>query len=134
MKRHGLKISAMQLELYHDADLFVSFLAYMRQRGVQSPHLIKHVSIARKMLDFLQSGSLPDTDIRRYTARMDSWLGVLGRQLAASAPTSAIETLPAHSSVRKWAMSKVSMAIQALEYDMVNGGCVRYNTAAKVST
>lgn len=113
-----MEMDSLDLELYRDPELFVHFLSYIRERGVHYHHMVKHCSVARKILDFLQSGSAHGSEVREYTSQMDTWLNLLARQLTASAPAVVCETLPSHSNVQSWVLYKVRRALDAVEEDM----------------
>lgn len=132
MKYRGMTLDSVDLELYRDPDLIVNFISYVKERGVHYHHMVKHISLARKILDFLQSGSAPGSEIRNYTSQMDAWLNLLARQLVASAPVSVSEALPSHSKVQAWCMYKVRSALEAIEFDMKDMNCLTSRSAAKV--
>lgn len=123
----------IDLELYQDPGVFIRFLSYIRARGVKTSHLIKHISVARKLLDFLQSGSQGDNPIRAHTLKMDSWLNLLSRQLAAIAPVQSPDALPDHSNVKSWGLYKINLALQDIEADMLAHGHLTLSTALNVS-
>lgn len=118
LKHQGKNIDSLDLELYRDADLFIHFISYIKERGVQHQHILKHISLARKVLSFLQSGSALDSEVRDFTSQMDSWLNLLSRQVAVSAPTQVSDTLPAYSAVQCWVLYKVRRALDVIEEDM----------------
>lgn len=129
-----LTLDVIDLETYSDPDILVRFLAYIRERGVQTPQILKHISVSRKVLDFLVSGSPPECPSRVFIVKMDCWLNVLSRQLTASAPSTPLPSLPPQTNVTAWAMNKVSQAMQCIDYDIRDMGTLTRRTAEKVMT
>jgi hypothetical protein len=128
----GLNLDQLDLEIYSDPDVFIRFLSYIKERGVKTPQILKHISVGKKVLDFLTSGTPLDCPFRVFINKMDNWLTILARQLSACAPCPALPSLPSQTDVNVWAMNKVALGIQAIDDDFRDLGYLTKRTAEKV--
>ena len=78
------------------------YLAYLRARGGTRGYVCNHIALVRKVLNYLQSGSSDDSQIRAHVTKMDAWLGTLETQLAATLPKAPPPELPDSAPVRRW--------------------------------
>ena len=67
---------------------------YLIARNVRIGHINKHIGLARKVNNFLESGAEEGSEVRKHAGRMDDWLGRLEAQLSAAMPTIAAAGAP----------------------------------------
>jgi hypothetical protein len=103
---------------YTDAQRLAAFVSYLKARTSSRGHISKHLSLAKKVCDFLQSGSPEDAPIRSHVAKMDRWLSKLETQVSASMPSSVKENLPEASEVWEWVSGLAEKALTNVERDM----------------
>lgn len=128
----GFALEALTLHLYARPDVIMNFLAFLRARGVGKGHILKHCSLAKKINDYLKSGTREDSPARRHAVKMQDWIGRIETQLSLSMPTPAVPDLPSHEAVRSWVMFHVAQA-KALLQKQLRNGCVPLSTYRMVS-
>lgn len=94
---------------YQDPELIISFVSYLMARGVGCGHVMKHLSIARKVVAYLQSRG----SISTISQHLDAWLGVLEVQVGMVMPASRKCDLPALEDIFEWARDVAKQALQA---------------------
>lgn len=132
---HHLHIPVTEISLddYGKPHYVAHFIAFLMARGVGKGQLCKHISLAKKVNCFLQSGAPEGSAIRRHVARMDAWLATLERQINASMPNQQKpESLPQLHLIREWAHRLITAALRAVDQDHVQHGCMRAVTAIEV--
>ena len=94
--------------------------------------VLKHMAIARKVNDFLQSGAPEASPVRVHAARMEAWLATLETQLSASMPRVFKTNLPDPAVVYRWARELSGTALSQLADDRLNHGVMTTPTAFQV--
>lgn len=117
---------------YTDPQRLVAFVSFLRARNSQRGHISKHLSLAKKVCDFLQSGSPEDAPIRHYVAKMDKWLSKLETQVSASMPSTVKDNLPEPSQVWEWVSGLAERALINVERDMQELEALSESTAWEV--
>ena len=117
---------------YGNPSKIASFVAYLQARHVQKGHVIKHISVARKVNDFMQSGAARGAEVRDRAQRMDAWLGRLEAQINASMAPPMPKAMPDTQMMWIWVDSLVNAALNAVTNDMTNMNGVTFMTAWKV--
>ena len=106
------------MDAYSDGQLFAGFMSYLRARGAMRGHQLKHISLARKVLDYLKSGSDSASPIRSHAERLDMQLSRLEGQVSASAPRVVKDALPEAEAVHSWVDMEVDLAFRLVRRDM----------------
>ena len=90
--------------------------------------------MAKKVNNYLQSGSSMFSGAREHAERMEEWLGKLLAQVHASPEIQFPVTLilPNHTKLSIWSKSMLTRVISLIEEDWVTMGCMRHSTAKKV--
>lgn len=104
---------------------------YLIARNVRIGHLNKHIGLARKVNNFLESGAEEGSEVRKHAGRMDDWLGRLEAQLSASMPTIAAAGAPDIDLTWKWSRQLAEAAVTDIERELQVSGQIGYNTAWK---
>ena len=117
---------------YGNPAKIASFVAYLLARHVQKGHVLKHISVARKVNDFMQSGGARGGEERDRAQRMDAWLGRLEAQINASMAPPMPKAMPDAQIMWHWVDSLVNAALVAVACDMTNMNDVTFMTAWKV--
>lgn len=132
MSKFNVSEDSISLSAYAEADKFVHFISYLKARGVQKGQLLKSVSLARKVNDYLQSGTPLGSSTRDLAERMDRWLANLEAQVSASMPAPPSKVLPDAPQVFSWIDTLVDMALQEVESDVLAHGTITAKTAWSV--
>lgn len=130
---HRLSVPVLEVSLdaySRPADL-AGYFAYLLARGCRAGHVRKHISIARKVNDYLQSGSPAGSYPRRLAPAMDGWLARLEAQVAAATPAPLRSELPPFSDVMEFVGYHVRHAVAAVEKQYAKG--LNFVTAELVS-
>ena len=114
------------ISAYSNPQYFAAFTSYLLARDVRKGHVVKHVSLARKVNDYLQARAQPDSPARQRAAAMDEWLAKLEAQLNASMPSSVKETTPNAALVYAWASAVAERALQRADSDLEQLGCLTH--------
>ena len=117
---------------YGNPAKIASFVAYLLARQVQKGHVLKHISVARKVNDFMQSGAARGAEERDRAQRMDAWLGRLEAQINASMAPPMPKTMSEAQVMWRWVDSLVNAALIAVGCDMTNMNDLTFMTAWKV--
>ena len=90
--------------------------------------------MAKKVNDYLKSGSYINSDIVEHAGRMEVWLSRLLTQVRGSPIIKVPVTiaLPQHLRVSIWAKAMNGRAHVMIDSDMAEHGTMTYKTAAKV--
>lgn len=114
-----IPLEAVSLELYYDGVVFATFISYLQARGAMRGHQVKHISLARKVVDYLQSGASAReaSQIRSHAQRLDLQLQRLEAQVSASAPRATKGALPDCAAVHEWVDAEVDFAIRLVIRD-----------------
>ena len=133
VNRLQMPLPAVSLDIYSRPADLAGFYAYLLARGCRAGHVRKHISIARKVNDYLQSGAPDGSFARRLAPQMDEWLARLEAQVAAATPTPIRSELPSFSDVMEWVGFQVQAAVLAIEKEQDFGGGMDFKTACMVS-
>jgi hypothetical protein len=117
---------------YSDPRKIAHFVAYLQARNVNRGHIVKHLGLARKVNNYLQSGTDPASPIRVHADKMERWLSTLEAQVYASMPATVKENVPEAAEIWAWAIGLADQAIMAVELDMEELGCISEGTAWQV--
>lgn len=119
----------ISLSEYAHPTRIAQFVAYLQARGVLKAQVVKHLSMARKVNDYLQSGAPPDSPIRKHAVDMDAWLARLEGQISASMVSVPRKVVPEAQLMWRWNFMLVDNALAAVEVDMGRLGYMTANTA-----
>ena len=128
---HGVRNPSLRPDLsaYSDAKSFAAFTSYLLARGVSKGQVVKHVSVARKVNDYLSACAPSDVPARLRAADMDEWLAKLECQLNASMPNSVKEETPSAALVYAWVAALTERALQRADTDLEQLGCLTHACA-----
>jgi hypothetical protein len=94
--------------------------------------IAKHVGLARKINDYLQSGASDGSPIREHAAKMDSWLSRMLAQLHASQPAQPKVDAPSIEATWEWVEDLVKGALAMVDAEMNLHGAIGWKTAWRV--
>jgi hypothetical protein len=102
----------LSLCLYQDANLFLSFVSFLKERDVSRTHLLHHVGLANKINAYIQSTVTNDAHVK-HCKRMQTWLTILASQLTniVAMPT---KTAPSLKKIWVWVDSLTEGALQVV--------------------
>lgn len=112
--------------------IYIECRRYLIARKVRIGHINKHISVARKVNNFLESGAAEGSEVRKHAARMESWLGTLEAQLTASAPNNNIpeqDGVPDIELAWQWSRQFAESTLQHINNELESTGQIGYNTA-----
>jgi len=117
---HDVPLDRLNLNLYAKPELIVRFLAFLIARQVGKGHLMSHISLARKINDFLRSDtSRHRTDGKAFFARLDEWMAVVEAQVnAVYAKRSAPRPVAEMTVLLQWGRQKCSIALDMFRRSM----------------
>jgi hypothetical protein len=121
--------STAGLGRYAEPTKVAAFLGYIMARGVLKGHVLKHVSLSRKVNDYLRSGARIGSDIRRHATEMDEWLGNMEAQISANMPAPPPRVVPLARSMWAWVDHLVDGALVAVDHAMTTNVGFTINTA-----
>jgi hypothetical protein len=125
-------LADISLGLYLRPDKLATFLAFLMARGAGKEQVIKQISVARKVADFLKAGRREDSVIFQHVTKLDAWLCKLSTQISGAMPSATPASLPVCHSVRAWADSLQGFAASMVEEDERRDGCISRRTALAV--
>ena len=102
---------------------------YLIARNVKIGHINKHIGMARKINNFLESGAAEGSEVRMHAERMESWLGILEAQLSASMPSTATVGAPDIDITWEWTRRFAEAVAAHIDIEMLETGQIGYNTA-----
>lgn len=111
----------LSLTAYAEPASFAGFIAYLMRRNVGRHHLIKHVSLARKVNNYLSSGDQQPPAVMQFTEAMDAWLQRLESQVAVSMPRQPKSDAPDAVLVFRWVEGLMAAAKQMMAAGMKAG-------------
>lgn len=131
------------LEYYLDPQMIASFVAYLRARGVEKAHIIKHISIAKKVNFFLQSKSSPSylavgethtTPAHAHSMKLDDWLTTLDLQInqVMPPPETSLSARPTSDNMVQWSYQLCEEAIKKVNHDMATKSSLSLPTSKLV--
>lgn len=126
---NNIRPADITLNLYADPKHLARFIGFLKARDVSIGQINKHIALARKVNDFLQSGSPLDSPARVHAQRVDNWLAKLESQLSASMPKTPKAGAPDIETTWEWVSELCETALDAIEADMSSDGCLSYDTA-----
>lgn len=121
--------SQLSLALMAHPDKLAMFLAFLQARDVGKEHVLKQISTARKVADFLKAGTSDDSGAAKHVAKLDRWLRTLATQISASMPVQQSAALPANHDARRWADNTAVTALDAIAHDRQQFGRMTKKTA-----
>ena len=133
---HGDMPSSATIYFYKDPQYLASFVAYLKARGAQRGHLIKHISLAKKV-NFYLKATCPTTSTSTSTHvhfnKLDEWLATMELQVSQAVPSSST-TRPRvdGDKVLRWASQLGSKAVAMVEVDMQMGEGLSWQTSSLV--
>lgn len=131
---HHLEEEKLTLEVYKDPNLVANFVSYLIARGVGRGRLQGHLSLARKVNDYLAAGDDVPAMEKRHAKDMDAWLGKLETQIRSAVPDSipAGPGLPAGDKVITWATTLASNAVKEVVRCKRDHGYLVHSVALRV--
>ncbi len=124
--------SDISLDLLAHPDKIAKFVAYLIGRGAGRDQVVKHIGLARKIADFLRSGTAEDSNVAKHVAKLDKWLGTMQKQIYHEMPLPKKLVLPDGHAVRVWADAELNNAWLAVQRDLQRFGHVTHATAKLV--
>lgn len=94
--------------------------------------IAKHMALARKINDFLQSGASIGDPAREHAVKMDSWLSRMLAQLHASQPAQPKVEAPSIELTWEWVEDLVKGALEMVDAEMELSGTIGWKTAWRV--
>lgn len=104
----------------------------MRPPLPASHQVTKHLGVAKKVNDFLQSAAPEASARREHGARMQRWLATLETQVSASMLSAPKPELPKAALSRAWGEGLAEAALLAVDRDMHTYGLLTHRVAAQV--
>ena len=122
-------MDTISLSAYKDAQLFLKYLGYLASREVGRDHILKHVSIGRKVNAYLASrpGSFSCA-----ANEVDGWFARLERQLYEALLKPVKDNLPELSEVLEWVRDVCKAALEEARQAKVWSGQLDYGAARSV--
>lgn len=117
---------------YAEPQIVAAFLGYIMARGVFKGHVLKHVSLARKVNDYLKSGARMGSDIRRHATEIDEWLATMEAQISANMTAAPPRKVPLARDMWRWVDHLVEGALVDVDHAMTSGIGFNIYTAEKV--
>ena len=122
----------LSLSAYAEPESIAAFVAYLKARKVGRGHVLGHLSTARKVNNYLCSGTHVARATLSHGTAMDAWLARLESQVSASMPRQAKENLPDAAKVFAWVDGLVAGALQLVLRDRQSDQGFRWMTAWQV--
>lgn len=120
------------IDSYHDPNKLAWFVSYLQARGVRVGSICNHLSLARKINDYLISGAPENSTLRAHGAKMEQWLGTLEAQVRASMPMAKKPEMPPATEIYAWAIDLAKHSLQRMERDLAILGHMSEATARMV--
>ena len=112
--------------------IHLGFVGYLQARGVGIGQISKHVSLARKINNYLASGSEDISQEYQHSERMEAWLAKLLAQLHAAIPVKRKLDYPDITVTWEWVEKLVTCALDLIDTEVTADGCIGYQTARLV--
>jgi len=103
----------------------------MQARRVAVGHISNHLSLARKLNDFLKTGSGDESHLSQHAYKMEEWLSKLEAQLTASMPRVLSTDAPDINVTWEWVERFCNQMVDQIDWDMRNHGCILHQTAVR---
>jgi hypothetical protein len=115
----GVLLEDVSINHYQDPHLFAGFIAFLRARNVTRNPMVSHVSLARKVNSFINSGPASYTAAATAAAEaMDAWLKKLECQLQTAIPLKPKTDRPLAEVVLPWVVGLGQEALRAVDGEM----------------
>ena len=124
-----ITVDEASLSAYSSPNQFAGFIAFLQARDVGRGHVLKHVSLARKVNNYLISGSATTIDAIAHGANMDTWLSRLEQQLSASMPKEPKVFVPSLKNLYLWVDDLAEGAELMTSEDLARFGTLTYDSA-----
>ena len=115
--------------VYSSPTSFIYFIAYLKARGVQRGHIIKHISLARKVNNYLISGSATTPQQIKHGENMETWLARLEVQISATMPKEPKSFVPSLKNLYLWVDDLIDGAKELTSADMDTMGTLTARSA-----
>lgn len=129
---YGMETESISLRLYANPQYVARFVGYLQAREVGIGQIAKHVGLARKVNDYLQSGAADTSAVRRHAAKMEAWLATLLAQLHASTPSQPKAHAQDIELTWRWVEQLVDSALSMIDNDMRSEGSIGHRTACRI--
>lgn len=115
----GVQLEEVGINHYQDPHLFAGFVAFLRARNVTRNPMVSHVSLARKVNAFINTGvASASSAATAAAARMEAWLKTLECQLQTAIPMKPKTELPLAEVVLPWAVGLGTEALRAVDREV----------------
>jgi hypothetical protein len=102
----------VHLSSYSSSVFIADFLAYLMARNVGKGHLLQHLSLARKVNNFLSASNSSNPRAVDYLDRLEAWLAKVEAQVSkALARRSAPRETPSADILYSWARARAAKAV-----------------------
>lgn len=108
----------ISISAYSSPTSFISFISYLKARGVQRGHIIKHISLARKVNNYLISGSATTSQQTSHGGNIETWLGRLESQISATMPKEPKSFVPSLKDLYLWVDDLIEGAEEMTSADL----------------
>ena len=131
--KYGDDYDSLSLEDYRDPWRVVSFVSYIMARGALRGHVLKHVSLGRKIVCYLAQSDITDEQ-REKSVRVQDWYTVLQSQLGATMAHPEKKKRPDMVHCMKWADTLADHAEATYQHEtrLNPTGVITYSTAQMV--
>ena len=127
---HGIDPASLSLKLYQDGRIYAAYVGWLMARGGGRNHLVKHVSLARKVNYFLMKHAITALE-KQHSDNVDSWLEALSRQLQASMAKPQCAYVPDWSEVAMWAEGLAEEVKAEVKRELEETGSISVELARK---
>lgn len=131
-RTYCLDTSSISLQRYAEPKCIARFIGYLQARGVGFGHMASHLSLSRKINDFLQSGAEEGSTVRIHARKMEEWLSKLEAQLSAALPARPKAESVDVTLTWKWVEKLAKSALLDVDQEMGTSGCLTRRTSLKV--
>jgi hypothetical protein len=125
-------VEQVGLDCYSVPKYLTDFMAYLLARGVGKGHLLGHLSVARKVNDFLKSQKPDDEAAAQFYKKMDGWLGRIEAQVQVVMPKPKKSYIPECAVLMAWAQDRCETAALLVERRITGIGFLDKPTAMAV--
>ena len=132
VRYHNIDPDALSLKLDLDGKVYAGFISWLRARGSGKSHLVKHVSLARKIVYYLRKTTRQVSDgDKQHSVDVDEWLEALSKQLHASMAKPVREYVPDLASVFQWARKLTEEVVEEMIRELEETGGITEQLARR---